>query len=95
MAKQQGVQLGLPLRWNTPNGPWQLVSVARTSVAPIALPEVVKPLDDTARLQLLLSQFGKEQRENFIRANSNLPVTQQVDLIEQVVDQSGGEAEEK
>lgn len=78
----EGARIGLPVYWMTLSGPWQLTEVVRAGVAPIALPDAVKPVDDSVRLQILLSQFAPEERQAFVRANGTLPVARQVEAIE-------------
>jgi hypothetical protein len=76
-------KVGLPVVMTGPNGTWRLQNVVRDDVQPIELPKFAMPVDDTARLNLLLTQFAPEERATFLKANANLPVARQIELMSQ------------
>ncbi|HEX2859703.1 MAG TPA: hypothetical protein VHP58_05860 [Alphaproteobacteria bacterium] len=84
-----GQAAGLPIHFNGPNGEWQLKELARTGVAKIDLPPAAEPVDEQARLDLMLRQFGPDERKKFLTQYSSLPLGQQVKLLEDALMGSG------
>jgi hypothetical protein len=85
----RGQLTGLPLHFNGPNGEWQLKELARTGIARIDLPVDAQPLDEASRLDILLRQFGPDERKNFLQNYGNLPIGQQINLVERALSGSG------
>lgn len=82
LTTAQGVDVGLPTRWNTPNGLLTLTALNRAPVATITVPTATQPLTDQLRLTLLLSQFGPDERKAFMTAHAGLPVAVQLDQLQ-------------
>jgi hypothetical protein len=88
---EKGDAVGLPVRFEGPNGTWQLTELVRAGVAHIELPAAAEPADDATRLNLLLRQFTPDERQGFIRQYGTLPVARQLDLLEKALANSSAE----
>lgn len=73
--------MGLPVIFAGPNGEWKLDDIVQADVPYIALPTAPQPFDERAHLTLLLSQFGPEEREAFLKQYGELPLAQQLDMV--------------
>jgi hypothetical protein len=78
----QAASMGLPLRLNGPNGPWALTTLEAAEINPIALPTSVVPINDDARLTIMLSQLSTPERTAFAEVNAGLPLAQQLAALE-------------
>jgi hypothetical protein len=81
-----GLQVGLPIRWHGVVGAMVLHKAEKTAAldpvyADLAWPTVTNPLDDEARLRLLLVQFSPTQRAAFIQKHGQLPIVRQIELL--------------
>ncbi len=83
---EQAAKIGLPTGFTGPNGYWQLLGVEQTSTSLIPLP-IASPITDSARLHLLLIQFGPEDRAELVRTYGNLPAQQQIERISPLLTQ--------
>jgi hypothetical protein len=77
--------IGLPLRLNGPNGVWELTELYAAEIPTIPLPTNPQPPDDDTRLTILLSQFSTEERTEFVKNYGGLPLTGQLEQLENML----------
>jgi hypothetical protein len=62
-----------------------LTELAQTDIPTITLPANPVPVDDAARLRILLAQFGPEDRQQLLTEVEGLPISQQLERIEKIL----------
>lgn len=77
--------IGLPLYFTGLSVRWQLTELVQTDIPTITLPASPVPVDDGARLRILLAQFGPEDRQQVLTEVEKLPLSQQLERIEKIL----------
>lgn len=85
LGDAEGKKVGLPLYFTALSVRWQLTELAQGDVPTITLPANPVPVDDAARLRILLAQFGPEDREQILTEVERLPLNQQLERIEKML----------